>query len=166
MPYAPEIAAIIADLDIGDLTITWEWVQAKYVDPRRKWVGSHEMLANGTHRVKIALRYADDKERIKTIAHELRHAWQFDRRICIRLKTSRYDWKGTQFVGPRTNYRRVGGKARLELAEEIDARGYEKDAWARLFEGKRTTAVFVPATRTVPQARLHDMFKAAMNKPI
>lgn len=142
MYYEREAERCIADLGIGDLRFAWEFVPAKYVDAKKKWVGSHAM-SDGVHTIRIAMRYGDDKERIKTVLHELRHAWQFARGICVRLPTGRYTWLGSEFIGPRINYRRVGGKARLLLAEEVDARGYEETAYARLFEGVTGKKVFV-----------------------
>ena len=55
--YRAETEALIADLDIGDLKITWEWLHQPYVDAKRKWVGSHRQNDDGSHHIKIALLY-------------------------------------------------------------------------------------------------------------
>lgn len=161
--YEAEIAVIKKDLNIEHLDIRFTWLPSrKYVSKARGSTGDHTKM-NGWHRIRVATLGWSYEDVVKIILHELRHAWQFGTGICdTEWKQGKrggrgkmvYSWKGTSYCVARPEYLRSAVKYRSR-PEEIDAYGYQDDAWQKLFGGQRK-AVQTPQ-RAVAQAFLLAM---------
>ena len=152
-----EIQLIKRDLGIEDLDIRIEWVDTRWLSGRdsrnQRFTGSHQRIGN-YHRVRLATQQSY-RELVKTLAHELRHAWQFrEGGPAVWTEMGKVLWKGTEFARPRV-YRSEKVPYR-QRPTEIDAYAYQDNAWARLFGGA--------APKKVPTARerLRDMVLTAL----
>lgn len=130
--FAEEIAAICADLGLDPTLVSWEWLAKPYLKKSRRWTtwGTCTSLGGQRSRCRIATR-REYREIIVTIAHELRHSWQYANGV-LAHQGGKTVWSGTQYAGPKT-YRAMRYWNR---PQEIDARRYADDAWERLFQGQ------------------------------
>jgi hypothetical protein len=101
-------------------------------------INPHRMRANvlGEHPgedplIILAGKY-DGLELFKTLAHELRHHWQFTSGTCIFLARGNYRWRGEQFPGI-SNQGSYMATAYEKRPWEIDATQYEGYAASTLY---------------------------------
>lgn len=91
--------------------------------------GGYHLMGNcipGLRRIEIS-KYGSDELKITSIAHELRHQWQFDRRVLV-LRLGSYEWLNKKYFlqeGDNYNF----------MPHEVDAILFSHH-WLKLWAGK------------------------------
>lgn len=154
--YEAEIAKIVADLGIEEVKIEWHFHRGKYIEGTR-FMGLCS-AGVGWAEIKIATGWPRS-EVIKTIAHELRHAWQKHTRI-YRHKAKDGGWlnlwTGTKYYPSREKWFSM---KYWDKPAEVDARSYEEEAYARLFDTS-----YKPRRHESSGQAVDRMFRAARRR--
>lgn len=136
--YAQEIKLLLEDLQIEHVVIDFIWHPGVTLRRKGKVYGTQIRMGD-RHTVKVATG-GERKEVLDTLAHELRHVWQYatgtlDATYKVRHKSGgwHWSWTGSMFVPGARQWSRCPYRQR---PHEIDARAYALDACARLFDGK------------------------------
>lgn len=140
--YRDEIEAAVDDLGLHNIDIRWSLHHRQFVPGQRRCAGWTHTLGAGPGKwiwfVDVATKWPY-REAVDTIFHEARHIKQWEAEWLTDADGT-WVWTGTVFV-PALTW--TGKLAYMRQPQEMDAREYAKDAWFRLFDGRK-----VPETRT------------------
>lgn len=147
--YTEEIAYLKHLLDLEKVPITFQWFHRRAVRKKggtETW-GVHLLYDNGTNVVQIATKAYSYSFILDTIAHELRHVWQFHTGTA-RFEGRKIVWSGTEYFPEEKTYDKIRFPYR-ERPHEIDARGFAAAAALMFLEqsGKSERLIPLPTVK-------------------
>jgi hypothetical protein len=119
-----------ADLGLEDTPIVMIWVRKPYVERTKSFV-TYGIASDerGTKVIRVATERTPE-EVCNTIAHELRHIWQYKNKVYYQMREGNQVWcywMGSEFYRVKT---RFSPRLAYHLRpHELDCRAYEKHAW-------------------------------------
>jgi hypothetical protein len=165
--YEQEVARVKRDLGIENAVVQLTFTPERFAGKRNRW-GWHQPQKDGSHKVVVAYGGKNGKRRsyrnvVRTIAHELRHVWQYETKAQVDTKSGK-SWVRTWTGSPLS----PGSKTWVKMPyrqqpHEIDAFAYMDLAWVKLFDGlpKLNNSKVPPKPAAAPVQELAYLFLEA-----